>query len=172
MDLIRCLEIRGCHHLLSLIFCRLSSPELSACAQVSRSWSLLVQELVWANKGVRGRVVRNKQRGAFICTEQVLGRSESSQSSDAHCKHFYSSCGMEKSSSVVCIYSGLAVSATSTLCGCCMSGRAGWSAGSGACCRGGRGSEGRRSSAKTRQGLLTCHALHNDFKHKLNPSDL
>ena len=93
MDLIRCLEARGCHHLLSLIFCRLSSPELSACAQVSRSWSLLVQELVWANKGVRGRVVMNKQRGAYTSAEQRLGRSESSQSLDAYCKHFYSSCG-------------------------------------------------------------------------------
>ena len=172
MDLIRCLEIRGCHHLLSLIFCRLSSLELSACAQVSRSWSLLVQELVWANKGVRGRVVRNKQRGAFTCTEQVLGRSESSQSSDAHCKHFYSSCGQIVECGLHLLGPSTAVSATSTLCGRCMSGRGGWSAGSGACCRGGRGSGGRKSSARKRQRPLTCHALYNDFKHKLNPSDL
>ena len=93
MDLIQCLEARGCHHLLSLIFCRLSSPDLSACSQVSRSWSLLIQELVWANRGVRGRVVSNKQRGAYTCTEQSLGRSELSI---IRCKlqtYFYSSYG-------------------------------------------------------------------------------
>ena len=76
MDIIRCLEARGCHHLISLIFSRLSSPELSAAALVSRRWSLLVRDLIWGNQAIRGRVLTNKQRGAATSAEQRLTRSD------------------------------------------------------------------------------------------------
>ena len=76
MDIIQSLEARGCHHLLCFIFSRLSSPELSAAALVSRRWSALVQDLVWASQGVRGRVLTNKQRGTATSVKHRLARSE------------------------------------------------------------------------------------------------
>ena len=86
MDIIQCLEARGCHHLISLIFSRLSSPELTACSLVSRRWGLLVQQLVWANPVVRGRVLDNKQRGEHTSTEHRLARSELSCIGCGDCK--------------------------------------------------------------------------------------
>ena len=96
MDIIQCLEARGCHHLLSLIFSRLSSPELSACSLVSRRWALLVQELVWANPGVRGRVLDNKQRGEHTSTEHRLARSELSCIGCEACKFIIYDCSYNK----------------------------------------------------------------------------
>ena len=74
VDILQCLEARGCDHLLVLILSLLPSPDLSSCALVSRRWRLLVEELVWDNQGVRGRLQGNKESGQYRSRELSLGR--------------------------------------------------------------------------------------------------
>ena len=73
-DILQCLESRGCDHLLTLILSLLPSPDLSSCALVSRRWRRLVEELVWGNQGVRGRLQGNKESGHYRSSELSLGR--------------------------------------------------------------------------------------------------
>jgi hypothetical protein len=63
VDVLVCLEERGCLHLLPALLATLDSWDLEAVAGVSRAWRRILRRHFWGNIKLRQVVSRNRARG-------------------------------------------------------------------------------------------------------------